>query len=122
MTFTDLAPVVIIGAGKMGGALLEGWLARGLAGEAVTVVDPALPDARAKALRKKGVRVAAEAAELAGAAPATLLVAVKPQVMAKVLPGVAKIAGEQTLVVSIAAGITMKTLQQAFGREQQHAE
>ncbi len=48
--------VVLVGAGKMGGALLEGWLARKLNPKKVVVIDPQ-PSKQIKALAKRGVRI-----------------------------------------------------------------
>ena len=91
--------VVLLGCGKMGGALLRGWLDAGLPAEAATVLDPAAPEWLAAA----GVRTHAEPP----AQPAALVLAVKPQIMAEALPQVAPLAGPQTLTLSIAAGLPL---------------
>ena len=100
------APLVIAGAGKMGGALLEGLLARGLAPEQVIVQDPHLPPDVAAMLAKRGIRAVARIEGLP-TPPSVILVAVKPQVMDQVFPELAKLAGPNTLVLSIAAGRTI---------------
>ena len=73
MTIAAMAPVVLIGAGKMGGALLDAWLANGaaraLSADDVTILDPGLPEDRSAAWRASGVSVAANAGSLAGAVP-----------------------------------------------------
>ncbi len=106
------APLLLVGAGKMGGAMLDRWLALGLPGPAVTIVDPYLDDARRAELAGRGVRFAAEAED--GMAPAVLVLAVKPQSMADLLPKVAPATGPATIVVSIAAGTSLGTIAAAF--------
>lgn len=106
-------PVLLIGAGKMGGALLDGWLARGLDPASVFVIDPALPDHALDRLRKAGCRVAPQPGDLEN--PAALLVAVKPQMAQAVLPSAAAFAGPGTVVVSIMAGTTLATLSAGLG-------
>jgi pyrroline-5-carboxylate reductase len=96
-------PLLLAGAGNMGYALLAGWVEGGLDPKRIVVQDPA-PQPRIKSeLDAKGVAVHAEVASLPEP-PAVMLVAVKPQVMDQVLPGLARLVGPRTLVVSIAAG------------------
>jgi len=106
-------PLLLIGAGKMGGALIEGWLARGLDPANVWVQDPApLPDVKAM-LEQHGIAIR-PAVEQMPAAPAVLMLAVKPQVMEQVVPPLAKLTGPGTLIVSIAAGRTVASLARHF--------
>ena len=64
MTLDRLEGIVLIGAGRMGGALLEGWIAHRMNPAAITVVDPTPAEAvRAKA-EPQGVRFAADCAGL----------------------------------------------------------
>jgi pyrroline-5-carboxylate reductase len=90
--------LVLLGCGRMGGALLEGWLAAGLPPARLHVIEPAADSVAGFAAR--GVAVA----EAPPASPAAVLLAVKPQVMAAALPQVAPLAGPATLFLSIAAG------------------
>jgi pyrroline-5-carboxylate reductase len=99
--------LVLLGCGKMGSALLEGWLAQGVPAAAVSVVEPAPSDW----LTAQGVRLNAPLPE----APAILLVAVKPQMMAAALPSVSALGGGATLVLSVAAGTTIAAYEAAFG-------
>jgi pyrroline-5-carboxylate reductase len=109
------APLVLLGAGRMGGAMLQGWLDRGLRPGDVTVVDPGLDVMRRADLETVGVRVLGNAGDaVAGIAPRVLLLAVKPQIMADVLARCAALAGPDTIVVSIAAGVRLATLEAAF--------
>lgn len=100
--------LVLVGAGKMGGAMLEGWLARGLAPADVIVQDPAPPPEVSAMLEKHGIaRVDAIAPGQLDAPPAVILMAVKPQIMDDVFPTVAPLAGPDTVTLSIAAGRTI---------------
>ncbi len=83
----------------MGGSLLQGWREAGVV-DSVTVVDPALPDL-------SGVAVVAALADLAGALPSTILLAVKPQMLDTVMPALATRLPDGALVISIAAGKTI---------------
>src|SRR5712691_1671470 len=91
-TFTG--QLVLVGAGKMGGAMLQGWLARGLDPKKVAVLEP-LPDKSVKALTRRGLALN----PLAGKAKAAVIVvAVKPQSAPDVMPQLAPRAGKSTLV------------------------
>ena len=96
---TDHERILLVGCGKMGSALLNGWLGQGTPASQVSVVEPmqpALPD---------GVSRYAEAAALASAyRPSVVVFAVKPQSMDDVLPPYAKYADPETVFLSIAAG------------------
>jgi pyrroline-5-carboxylate reductase len=106
MTLKLDGPLVVAGAGKMGGALLEGLLARGLDPGQVVVQDPAPPADVADFLARHGIAAEAGIASLVRS-PAIILVAVKPQVIETVFPPLARHAGPATLVLSIAAGKTI---------------
>ncbi|MFG6079479.1 pyrroline-5-carboxylate reductase [Paracoccus litorisediminis] len=97
--------LVLIGCGRMGGALLDGWLKNGLLASAVHVVDP---NPRAE-LSDLGISVNGELPK----SPAVLVIAVKPQMMAGVLPQLAGF-GADTLVLSVAAGVTIAAYEAAF--------
>jgi pyrroline-5-carboxylate reductase len=100
--------LVLVGAGKMGGAMLEGWLSGGLLPSDVIVQDPTPPPEIAALLEKHGVaRVEHVNADQLDGAPAVILMAVKPQVMDDVFPSVAHLAGPDTVTLSIAAGRTI---------------
>jgi pyrroline-5-carboxylate reductase len=102
--------LVLAGAGKMGGALLAGWLERGLDPNRVLVQDPApLPEVVAL-LARHGMRTRPSIAGLAEP-PAVMVMAVKPQVMEDVFPPLAGLAGPETLVLSIAAGRTIRSFE-----------
>lgn len=102
--------VVLVGAGKMGGALLEGWLARKLNPKKVVVIDPQ-PSKQIKALAKRGVKINPKGAIAPAAA---MVVAVKPQVAPDIVPTLSGYVGPKTVVVSIMAGKTMAFLENAL--------
>ena len=110
MSFTIQGPLLLAGAGKMGGAILSGLLARGLDARSVIVQDPDPAKPVADLLADNGIDVLPFIDELTQP-PGVILVAVKPQVMDEVMPGLAKLAGPQTLLVSIAAGRRMATFE-----------
>jgi pyrroline-5-carboxylate reductase len=108
--------LLLVGGGRMGAALLDGWRARGLPPADTTVIEP--DRNRAEALQELGVRVHAEALALAeGFAPRVLVLAVKPQVMADVLDELQARLVTPSMVVSIAAGKPLAAFAQAFGAD-----
>ena len=108
-------PILLVGGGNMGGALIDGWLDGGFDPEGIHVVEP---DAgNRQPLRDKGVRAVADMAELPGDLdPAVVVLAVKPQVMDSVLPPYARYTAPGTVFLSIAAGRTIASLTRHLGR------
>jgi pyrroline-5-carboxylate reductase len=107
-------PILLVGCGKMGGALLQGWLARGLKAADVVVVEPALDAARVSL--PKGVKAVADASKVSPRfQPAVVMLAVKPQAMDQVAPAYAAYAAAGAAVVSIAAGKTIANLARHVG-------
>jgi pyrroline-5-carboxylate reductase len=104
--------LVLAGAGHMGGALFRGWLSRGLPAAQIYVRDPHLSEEIAALAAEHGV-VAGESAE-PPSAPSVIVVAVKPQVIEDALPGLAALAGPDTVVLSIAAGRTIASIARHF--------
>ncbi len=99
--------MVLLGCGKMGSALLAGWLDRGLDPAAVRVIDLKPSDW----LRSSGVRLDGALPE----SPAVVLIAVKPQQMGDALPEIAALGNGATLFVSIAAGTTIGHFEDVLG-------
>ncbi|MBB3309202.1 pyrroline-5-carboxylate reductase [Rhizobium sp. BK196] len=111
--FSAVNPVVLVGAGNMGGAMLSGWLKSGVPGSAVIVVDPGPSPAMISTIADAGAtHVTAVPANLKAG---VLFLAVKPQVMEAVLPAVKSVVGAQTVVVSVAAGKTLAFLEKHLG-------
>jgi pyrroline-5-carboxylate reductase len=101
--------LVLVGAGKMGTALLEGWLDHGLPLGQTVVIEPS-PSPEIEALAGRGL-VLNPAKPVEAAA---LVLAVKPQVAPDVLPRLAPWVGAETLVVSIMAGRTLSFVQRVL--------
>jgi pyrroline-5-carboxylate reductase len=101
--------LVLLGCGKMGSAMLAGWLARGLPHTSVWVIDPKPSDW----LRETGVHLNEDLPE----APGAVLVAVKPQMMAEALPTLKAMGGGTTVFVSVAAGVTIDTFERILGAD-----
>jgi pyrroline-5-carboxylate reductase len=101
--------LVLLGAGKMGGAMLDGWLARGLKAKQIAVVDPQ-PAQAIKALRRRGLALNPTKAFEATA----IVVAVKPQIAPEAVPALRAHVGKTTLVLSIMAGRTIGFLENAM--------
>ena len=101
-------PLLLVGAGKMGGALLAGWLARGLDPTQIFIQDPALSEEMAAFAATHGISVS-EAPALPFP-PGVAVIAVKPDLTEKILPEIAPLVGPQTVVLSVAAGRTSKSL------------
>lgn len=108
MTLHLAGPLLLVGAGKMGGALLAGWLRQGLDPASVHVQDPSPGPEVAALMASHSIRVRHEAR--LPSAPAVIVLAVKPQIMDDVLPPLAPLIGPQTVVLSIAAGRTLANL------------
>lgn len=112
-SFSPTSRLALVGAGKMGGALLKGWLDRGLDKNAVLIVDPAPPADSVAMLAEAGLR--AQASVATGTTAKVIVVAVKPQIISDVLPTLRPLVGRDTIVLSIAAGTTLKQLKAGVG-------
>ena len=111
---TKKHPLVLVGCGKMGGALLDRWIKAGLAGANALVVEPAgkkaVGDDVARARFVDGI------ADLpTNLKPRIIVLAVKPQVMGDVLPQLTKFGDGETLILSIAAGFRSSGIAAALG-------
>lgn len=105
MTFNS---ILLIGCGNMGGAMLAGWLAAGIPPARFTVADPKLERAP-------------DGVTLLGEIPAegrfdAILLGVKPQMLGDVAPRIETLAGPDTVLLSILAGVELATLAQRFPR------
>ena len=98
-----MGKLLLVGCGKMGGAMLDGWLSRGLAAGDVLVAEPV------EALRPKkpGLHAVGSTSEISET-PEIVVLAVKPQTMDAVLPDLRRFAEAGSVFLSIAAGKTLK--------------
>jgi pyrroline-5-carboxylate reductase len=104
--------IALAGAGKMGGAMLTGWLAQGLDPKRVVVIEPH-PSDEIKALAAQGIRLNPTPKD-AGEVD-TLVVAVKPQSFREAGAALKQFTGSSTLVVSIMAGTPIAALEAVVG-------
>jgi pyrroline-5-carboxylate reductase len=100
--------LLLVGAGKMGGAMLRGWLAGGLLPSAVAILDPAPAADIIELAKAKRLALTPPL----GMKPEVLVLAVKPQMLDAAAPAIAAFAHEDGLVVSIIAGKTIADLRQ----------
>ncbi|MBS1304017.1 pyrroline-5-carboxylate reductase [Loktanella sp. SALINAS62] len=111
MDMNDVAErgLVLLGCGKMGSALLDGWLKSGLPAGSVWILDPNPSDW----VQATGCHINDGTPD----APAVALVAVKPQMMGDALPTMAALGGGRTLFISVAAGTPLARFETAFGAD-----
>lgn len=109
MKFTELSHrgLVLLGCGKMGSAMLAGWLKGGLAPSAITILDPNPSDW----VKSQGVHLNTDLPK----DPAFVLIAVKPQMMEAALPGLKALGNGTTTFVSVAAGTSIATYEDILG-------
>lgn len=99
--------MVLLGCGKMGSAMLEGWLARGVPADSIYAIDPAPSDW----LRSTGVNLNTALPQ----SPAVAILAVKPQMMGDALPQLQAFGNSTTLFISIAAGTSLARFSDVLG-------
>jgi pyrroline-5-carboxylate reductase len=107
--------LVLVGAGKMGGAMLEGWLKGGADASRIVALDPAPPSDTKALLDHWGVRLNPDVATISDAE--VVVIAVKPQLMEGVLPGVVTLGASKPLILSVAAGKTIASFERHFGSD-----
>ena len=103
--------ILMVGCGNMGGAMMAGWLAGGLSPSDFTIVDPYLAEA------PQGVELLRELPQRQFDA---VLLGVKPQSLDEVAPSIAPLAGPQTVVLSILAGVELGSLAARFPQAKGH--
>jgi len=110
---SPVSPLVLVGAGNMGGAMLNGWLDAGTDPAAILVIDPKPSEAMAARLASAGVRCESAAPE--GMSAGILMLAVKPQIMDGVIEGLTGLVGPETVSLSVAAGKTLAYFEERLG-------
>ncbi len=108
-----ITPILMLGAGRMGGAIIEGWARAGaFAGPDLMIVDPQPSDA-ALAAAREGAKLNPPDADLATAR--TVILAVKPQKWLEAAAQYASWLSPDTVIVSIAAGVGSQAIAREFG-------
>ena len=105
--------LLLVGGGKMGMALMQGWIAAGLQPSQIMVQEPSPSDA----LNTSGVTLNPSIEQLAAQAPDIVVLAVKPQMIEAVLPSLAHSLPKGALVLSLMAGVPVKTMTQLLGED-----
>ena len=114
MPLFDVGPVVLVGAGQMGMAMAVGWLEAGLSPDRLILVDPK----PASAVRNIASEISITTFAKPPAKPAQVLVlAVKPQVAEQVMEDARSCVDENTLVVSVMAGIGIEQMSEKLGTD-----
>lgn len=109
MNHINAQGLALLGCGKMGSAMLQGWLTNGLEAQNVWVLDPH----PSEWLQAQGVHLN----EGLPKAPAVVLIAVKPQMMGDALPALQALGNGTTLFLSVAAGTTIAKFEEALGAQ-----
>lgn len=106
-------PLALIGCGKMGVAMLEGWLEGGAPADRLLIIEPAPAPALEARAKAAGVRLMSDVAASENPA-AVIVLAVKPQMMGAALPTARALCASDTLVLSIAAGLPLSYFEAAL--------
>ena len=104
--------LVLLGCGKMGSAMLQGWLSDGLPLKSVYVLDP-YPSDWVQGLAAQGLNLNIDLPR----SPAICIIAVKPQMMGDALPALLAVAKGDTIFLSIAAGTSIQSFENVFGSD-----
>ncbi|WP_394762439.1 pyrroline-5-carboxylate reductase [Phenylobacterium sp.] len=108
-----ITPILFLGAGNMGGAIVEGWLKSGaFAAADLMIVDPR-PGPAALAAQAAGVRLNPDLADFAEAR--TVMLCVKPQIWRDAAKQYASLLATEAVIVSVIAGVAARDLREAFG-------
>lgn len=109
--------LALVGVGRMGASMAAGWLRKsrgGVAADKLIFVEPELQGPAADLAREHGVQHATQLDAKLASEVDTIILAVKPQVMEKILPQLSEVAGKDTLIISVAAGIGLRAFEKAF--------
>lgn len=117
MTGSFDGTLLLVGAGKMGMALVEGFVRDGVPPAQILAQDPAPDAAIEQRLMQLGISCVPQADTHLPTPPAVLLLAVKPQVLDDVGPGLKESVGAETLVLSVLAGKPLSVLQSTLGAD-----
>jgi pyrroline-5-carboxylate reductase len=115
MTVSLRGTLVLVGAGKMGGAMLEGWLKAGADSRKIATIDPSPPVEVKALIEAHSIRHNPPVDTIFDAE--VVVIAVKPQIMEEVLPGIVGLKICKPLILSIAAGKTIASFERHFGED-----
>ncbi|NJM30948.1 MAG: pyrroline-5-carboxylate reductase [Rhizobiales bacterium] len=107
--------LVLVGAGKMGGAMMDGWLKAGVEPSQIVALDPSPPPEIADLIKSRGIRHNVPVASIVDAE--AIILAVKPQLSDEVLPGIVALQFSKPLFLSIIAGKTIASFERHFGAD-----
>ena len=107
--------LVLLGAGKMGGAMLQGWLEAGISPGNIVIYDPAPSGEIARLIDDQKISLNPDVASLENVE--IILAAVKPQIMESALAAILPLKSHHPLILSIAAGKTIAGFEAAFGKD-----
>lgn len=110
-----MSPLLLIGAGHMGGALLRGWVAHKLT--PIVVVEPNQSAELKRVAMKNRVRLVKDVSDVRAERVRACVVALKPQILRTEAERLRRISETHTPMISIAAGTTIATLAKAWGRK-----
>ena len=105
--------LVLLGAGKMGGAMMEGWLSAGIVPSQLVIFDPAPAKEILTLIKNHSLSHNPDVGSLSNVE--VILIAVKPQIMDEALSAVLPLKEQNPLVLSIAAGKTIANFEDQFG-------
>ena len=109
---TPHLPVLLIGAGRLGGALLDGWgLTKAVPAEELMIRARTATDT-AIAAAERGARLNAPDADLASAR--TVVLAVKPMALGEVAKAYAPLLAADAVIVSLLVGVAAADVSKAF--------
>jgi len=107
--------LVLLGAGKMGGAMMEGWLAAGIVPSQLVIFDPAPAKEILTLIKNHGLSHNPDVSTLCNVE--VILTAVKPQILDKALETVLSLKSQKPLILSIVAGKTIASFEDHFGKD-----
>jgi len=108
-----MTPILMLGAGRMGGALIEGWRLAGAVAPTELILRDPYPTPDAQAVAAAGAQL--NPADVVLAEAATVVLAVKPQLWRDTAAEVARLLAPDAIIVSVAAGVSCAAISEAFG-------
>lgn len=112
MTLNIDGTICLVGAGKMGMAIVRGWLAAGIAPEQMMLFHPSPSERTRQTAQEYGLALATETL---ASEPRVVIMAVKPQMMSSVYAHVRPMVGADTLILSIVAGTSIAAMSEGLG-------